>query len=272
MLDGIAGDAPAMARYPGAVAFAAGYVDGLYRWSAAHWALFPNSVHVGIAVFSTTNDGHVLDCEPGNATPAQSVDWVLSRRAAGVDPTVYCGRNTWWAAIRAAFRARGVAEPHYWVADYSVDQSDPVIPPGAIALQYRDAGQYDLSVVADHWPGVDPPPEADMPLTPADADLVADHVLNRLLGKVGQPGTVSLGHIAAEAESDFASVLSALAGVSTKLAALGALPDAKALAASIVTALGPIVQQAVASGVQPDYGHMATALEAHLAATLAQGK
>lgn len=47
--------------------------------------------------------------------------------------------------------------------------------------------------------------------------------------------------------------------------------DTQALATSIVTALGPIVQQAVATGVQPDYGHMATVLEAHLAATITAG-
>lgn len=141
----------------------AGYVDGLYEWSNADWARFPHSVKVRIAVFTTTDDGHVLDCEPGNNSPASSVDWVLMRRKAGVDPTVYCGRNTWWSQIRAAFHARGVAEPHYWVADYSVSQSSPQIPGGALALQYTDAGPYDLSVVADYWPGVDPTPAPPTP-------------------------------------------------------------------------------------------------------------
>jgi hypothetical protein len=163
MLDGINSDAAAMAKYKGPISFVAGYVDGLYKWSAANWALFPNSVHIRIAVFSTTNDGHVLDCEPGNADPAQSVDWVLMRRKAGVDPTVYCGRNTWWSAIRDAFSARNVPQPHYWVADYSGDPAHPVIPAGAVALQYADAGAYDLSVVADYWPGVDSLPVGPVP-------------------------------------------------------------------------------------------------------------
>lgn len=174
MLDGIASDAPAMARYPGAISFVAGYVDGLYRWSTADWALFPNSVHVRIAVFATTNDGHVLDCEPGNCTPAESVDWVLMRRRAGVDPTVYCNELdpvVGWPAVRAAFRARGVAEPHYWVANYSVSQSNPVVPVGAVALQYRDAGAYDLSVVADYWPGVDSLPVGPVPTIPKETAM-----------------------------------------------------------------------------------------------------
>lgn len=143
-------------RLPTSAQLVAGYVDGLYRWSADNWARFPHSVKVRVAVFSQTNDGQVLDVEPGNATPAQSVDWVLMRRRAGVDPTVYMNTST-WPTVRSAFRARGVAEPHYWVAQYDNVAS---IPGGAVAKQYynnNDLG-YDLSVVADHWPGVDPAP------------------------------------------------------------------------------------------------------------------
>lgn len=156
MYDGITAS-----RLPTSAQLVAGYVDGLYAWSAADWARFPNGVKVRIACFASTDDGVVLDCEPGNCTPAQSVDWVLMRRRAGVDPTVYCNELdpvAGWPAVRAAFRARGVPEPHYWVANYSVNQGSPQIPAGAVALQYADKGAYDLSVVADYWPGVDPAP------------------------------------------------------------------------------------------------------------------
>ena len=148
-------------RLPTSAQLVAGYVDGLYTWSAANWARFPKSVKVRVAVFSQTNDGQVLDVEPGDATPAQSVDWVLMRRRAGVDPTVYMNSST-WPTVRAAFQARGVAEPHYWVAQYDGVAS---IPAGAVAKQYynnNDLG-YDLSVVADHWPGIDPAPFAPTP-------------------------------------------------------------------------------------------------------------
>lgn len=155
MYDGINSDVPAI---PTSAQLVAGYVDGLYAWSAADWARFPHAIKVRIAVFTSTNDGHVLDCEQGNNTPASSVDWVLMRRKAGIDPTVYCGKNTWWSQIRAAFQARGVPEPHYWVADYPADGSVPPIPAGAIGIQYADKGAYDLSVVADYWPGVDGDP------------------------------------------------------------------------------------------------------------------
>jgi len=168
MYDGIAADAHLI---PTTAQIVAGYVDGLYKWSQSDWDRFPNSVKVRIAAFATTNDGEVLDCEPGNCTPAESVDWVLMRRRAGKDPTVYCNQldpDVGWPAVRAAFRARGVVEPHYWVADYP--GSYPNIPAGAIGLQYTDTGSYDLSVIADHWPGVDPAP------TPQEIDM-GDYIL-----------------------------------------------------------------------------------------------
>ena len=140
-------------RLPTNAELVAGYVDGLYVWSAAAWARFPHSVKVRIAVFSSTNDGEVLDVETGDATPAESVDWVLMRRRAGADPTVYMNTST-WPAVRAAFSARNVAAPHYWIAQYDGVAS---LPAGAVAKQYYNNNQagYDLSVVADYWPGVD---------------------------------------------------------------------------------------------------------------------
>lgn len=174
MYDGI--DA---SRLPADAQIVAGYVDGEFAWSAADWARFPNSVKVRIAVFSETNDGEVLDVEPGNATPAQSVDWVLMRRAAGVDPTVYMNTST-WPTVRAAFRARGVAEPHYWVAQYDGVAS---VPAGALGKQYfnNNAAGYDLSVVADYWPGIDAAPVPDP--APAGQSRRNDVHLDLVLGE-----------------------------------------------------------------------------------------
>ena len=147
-------------RLPADAQLVGGYVDGLYAWSDADWARFPHAVKVRIAVFRDTDDGEVLDVEPGNATPAESVDWVLRRRRAGVDPTVYMNTST-WPVVRGAFAARGVAEPHYWVAQYDGVEA---IPSGAIAKQHTNDEQagWDVSVVADYWPGIDP-----SPITPA---------------------------------------------------------------------------------------------------------
>ena len=143
---------------PRSARMVAGYLPpSRYAWSAAEWALFPQARKVRIAIFADVNDGHVLDVEPGDATPAQAPGWVVMRRRAGVDPSVYCNAST-WPTVRREFQRRGIREPHYWIAKY--DNVARLIP-GAVAKQYADPpthgrGHFDLSIVADHWPGVDP--------------------------------------------------------------------------------------------------------------------
>jgi len=143
---------------PSNAAVVAGYVDGLYAWSAADWARFPTAVKIRVAVFSSTNDGHVADVENGNMSPQQSVGWVLMRRAAGIDPTVYCNYST-WSEVRQAFQAAGVPEPHYWIALWD---GVATFISGAVAKQYANptfTGQhFDLSAAWDVWPGVDTQP------------------------------------------------------------------------------------------------------------------
>lgn len=142
-----------------------GYDNGpISQWRPEWWDLFPTSVKAHISVFSSANTGTVLDVENGDATPAQSVDWVLMRRKAGVDPTVYMNMST-WPQVRGAFQGRKVQEPHYLVAQYDNVQE---IPAGAIGKQYynNDFLGYDLSAIAPYWPGVDAAPVAVMPEWP----------------------------------------------------------------------------------------------------------
>lgn len=176
-------DAVTVASVPAGATLVAGYGDGYYQNTAAFRARFPHATVVEIAVFARDDLGTVLDVENGDATPAQAPGWVQARRAAGVDPTVYCNSST-WPAVRAAFQSAGVGEPHYWVARYD---GDPTIPVGAIAKQYQDPGPYDLSSVADYWPGVDPAPsptpvqEDDMPFT---EDQIRQFVREEASGQV----------------------------------------------------------------------------------------
>lgn len=162
---------------PANASIAMGYGDGLYQWSAADWARF-SQITVEIAVNPTHNLGKVYDCETGNGEPADAVPWVKMRRAAGIDPTIYCGQNSWWEQIIQAFVSAGVEQPHYWVANYDGVQT---IPAGAIAKQYADPGQYDLSCVAAYWPGVDPTP----PPTPTNKS--GDEMRTFIFTTTGQP-------------------------------------------------------------------------------------
>lgn len=146
MWDGVtAGNLPTNAQ------LVAGYLTGPYTWSAADWARFPNSIHVGICTQARYNIGVVLDVETGDATPVQAPGWVTARRAAGIDPTVYCNAST-WPSVRTAFQDAGVIEPWYWIAKYDHLSA---IPAGAVAKQYENTAGYDLSSVAAYWPGVD---------------------------------------------------------------------------------------------------------------------
>ncbi|GAA2813903.1 hypothetical protein GCM10010441_43290 [Kitasatospora paracochleata] len=148
-------DAVTVANIPSEAEMVAGYVDGKFANMTEMSARFPQAVHVPIAVFPSTNAGVVLDVEPGDARPDQAPGWVQMRRSAGVDPTVYCDSSR-WPTVRAAFDSVGVAQPHYWIADFDGDAS---IPAGAVAKQYQSTHAFDKSVVADFWPGVDSAPQ-----------------------------------------------------------------------------------------------------------------
>jgi hypothetical protein len=153
-------DAVTARNIPADARMVAGYIDKikLEPWSAADWARFPNAVKVTIVKKASTNDGDVLDVEPGDATPAEAPGWVQRRRAAGADPTVYMNLST-WPTVRKAFADQNVAPPHYWVARYDGVASIPAdwLALGCVAKQYAGdiAPGIDLNIVVDYWPGVD---------------------------------------------------------------------------------------------------------------------
>lgn len=139
----------------------AGYIDGeLFRWPESAWARFPNAVKVRIARRSSTNDGHILDVESGIPTvwPLNKsiVDWVIRRRAAGVEPTIYCNQLNDWEPLKRLFTDAKVVHPQWWVARYDNKKN---IPAGAVAKQYANPPlvgfHADASMVVDYWPGVD---------------------------------------------------------------------------------------------------------------------
>ena len=117
------------------------YVDGYSNYDAAV-ARFGKGKVVSISVDGAP--AQVGDVEKGALTIQQAIQIGYG--------TVYCSTSNWPANV-AAYRQAGKAQPNWWVAAFP--GIGPVIPAGAIAHQYTDAGPYDLSVVADFWPGVD---------------------------------------------------------------------------------------------------------------------
>ena len=149
-------DSVTAADIPLGVQMVAGYDDGLYAWSDADWQRFPNAVHVHIATQPGNDTSPVMDCERGDWSPSQIPGGCATRRQQGIVPTAY---STWsdWDAIKYACQMASIDPPLWWLAAYDYV---PVIPDAAIAKQYvnppQSGGHYDLSVVRDHWPGIDP--------------------------------------------------------------------------------------------------------------------
>jgi hypothetical protein len=243
MQDGINSDAAGMDHSIALVAF---YIDGIYAWTASEIALFPRSVHVRIAVHWTTRDGHVIDCETGDATPAQAAAWAHQRRLDGYAwPTVYCSVSA-QAAVIAAFQAIHEPMPLWWLAHY--DNVD-VLPAGAIAKQYADPGPLDRSVVADYWPGVDSGGPI-MAVDPADVTAIADGVVRAFLAfrvngrnvwDADQEELNQLFKLVAALATDEAAILAAIQGADA---------DTKSGVVQLLAALAG-VDADVKAGVQP---------------------
>lgn len=151
---------------PTSAQMVASYIDGSNAPPPGWQARFPHAVIVSICREPGLNHGNVIDCESSTyVTPALAASWVRLRRSAGAIPTVYASSSV-IPAVLGACAAIGQAAPLLWVANWN-GQDAPW--PGAVAHQYGGAPGYDLSWVADYWPGVDghaPTPAPTPPPTP----------------------------------------------------------------------------------------------------------
>lgn len=145
-------DSTTAAKVPVGGDLYAGYVNGWYPSYDALVARFGRSIVVPCSVLPGKNSGIVGDGPPDNGTWPEWVKWVEMRRAAGVDPTMYTSMAE-WATARTAFADASVAEPHWWIANWTRHESP--VPTGAVALQWQSTAGYDVSIVVDYWPGVD---------------------------------------------------------------------------------------------------------------------
>lgn len=132
----------------------AGYIDGSRTtWKAEWWEWFPQAVLVTISAVGARWDAHLYDVEPECIWPPENVlQLVVTARANGRWPAVYCNQLNHWAYIRRMFQMRGMEEPPYIVANYD---GIAVIPEPAVGKQYKHPPQigkhYDLSVVKASW-------------------------------------------------------------------------------------------------------------------------
>ncbi|HXA33029.1 MAG TPA: hypothetical protein VNV87_12275 [Acidimicrobiales bacterium] len=149
-------DSTELANLPPGFDLYAGYDDGAWPNAAAIAAQFPGKPVVRITVFPSDNEGDCLDVESGDAAPQDAPAWVQRRRAAGADPSVYCSEAI-WQNVKDAFTVANEPQPHYWIAGYPGSVGEALYP-GSVAHQWIDRGPYDESIVADYWPGIDPPP------------------------------------------------------------------------------------------------------------------
>jgi hypothetical protein len=181
-------DAVNIANLPNDATLLAGYVDG--RDTTGHYqrvrAAHPHARVVRITVTGATLDAEVGDIELGDMTPHSGAAWAARKIAAGQHPTLYCNAST-WPTVKAEVRKAGISGlVSYWIADYD---RDPTIPAGAIAKQFTNHGGFlDESVVADHWPGVDPPAA-----TRPELRLVAQNRGHATLSWSQTPGAVEYG-------------------------------------------------------------------------------
>lgn len=177
MYDGINSDAAYIRQHFPNAELVAGYADGKYKWSQADWDLFPNAVHVWIcALPASTGFGDVIDCENGDATPAQAGAWVQARKKEGLyRPTVYCSKSNIAAVRQATGKLVLGKDWDLWVADPTgqahayASSGTGMVTAQAAAVQYAWAASYDMSAVWDAgWPHRKPP-NAPQPAPPVPA-------------------------------------------------------------------------------------------------------
>jgi hypothetical protein len=265
-------DAVTARNIPRSAEMVAGYIDKikLEPWTAADWALFPNAVKVTIVKKASTNAGHVLDVEPGDATPAQAPGWVRMRRAASADPSIYCNKSV-WGTVQQAFKDQGVAQPHYWIAWWN---GDPTLPSlngiTAVAKQHSGdtAAGVDINSVADFWPGVD----GDDMATPEEiGKAVWDSVVQNKSNGQNIPARELVGWTLRgvdRANDTLGAVSTKLADLALKVAAQQGVPTAE-LADALLTGLLPEVKAELADVQHLDEDAVAAKVDALIAARYA---
>jgi len=146
----------------------AGYTTGSggIAWTAADWKKFPDAVRIDQDASAADPSADILDVENGAATPAECPGWARralasfasAARPGQRSPAIYAGAAA-ITTVANALTAGGVTSGvGLWVANWNLTDSEAVAavtaasgPFPVIAVQFRNAGPYDISVVSTSW-------------------------------------------------------------------------------------------------------------------------
>lgn len=167
------------------------YRMGAAIWSESDWARFPNATKVTIST-SAGYAADVWDAESGDGSPSDIVTFRETCTNAGMTYcTVYAGKNAWLPEILSLIESNGLSDINIWDSDAT---GVAHLNSGSVATQYavssQSGGDYDLSLVADYWPGVD-----SVPVTPVNS--VEDNemlIVTCSTAKPAQPAILVIGN------------------------------------------------------------------------------
>ena len=146
----------------------AGYTTGTggIAWTAADWAADPHAVRIDQDASARDPSADVLDVETHAATPSEAPGWAkaalasyhAARRPGQRSPAIYVNQSNKSAVVNALV-AGGVASGiGLWLANYNLTAAQAAAQVAAgsgpfplIALQFRDAGLYDISAFSVPW-------------------------------------------------------------------------------------------------------------------------
>lgn len=169
----IEGDSTTAGDIPGTVDVLGGYLDGNYQTVPALRKRFPKKPVITYTVNGSTSGATFIDCEAGDATPPSAAKYVQAERTKNHWPGIYTPLAQ-IAAVCHALHTRGlgpdvpIQTAHYTGKPHICGEAclKPYGPlpfrPLIVATQYATQGigapgHYDLSILADHLPGFDPP-------------------------------------------------------------------------------------------------------------------
>ena len=167
---------------------AAGYSTGSgthIRWTAADWAAHPGAVRIDQDPAASDPTADVLDVETGAASPGDCPGWVRraladyarAARPGQRRPAIYMSRSKVTPVVNALIAGGVKSGAGLWIADWdgnrtrAADEVEAASGPfPVIAVQYANAGSYDVSVFSTAWlkevSVADTPPPARPPAPP----------------------------------------------------------------------------------------------------------